>query len=122
MVLAHVFSWLFLEICCCMLLLCCLICRLKSMTGTVKRLVQIGAGVLVTVLAVWIFAMVNDRHSKFTCTGDTHIVTHGDTLWNIAIAECEGNLQNAVYHLRELNGGSNLRIGQKVLVPTGNTQ
>jgi len=105
-----------------MLLLCCLICRLINMTGILKRLAKIGAGVLAVVLAVWIFAMVNDEHAQFTCDGTPHVATHGDTIWNIAIAQCEGNLENAVYHIRELNGGSMIQVGQKVLVPTGDTQ
>jgi hypothetical protein len=45
-----------------------------------------------------------------------------DTIWEIARTRCEGNLENAVYHFVQLNGGTaSIQIGQEIRVPsTGN--
>ena len=70
-------------------------------------------------LASGFFGWSNERQAQFTCEGGTHVAQPYDTLWQIASDRCTGNMQNAVYHFAELNGGSAIQIGQKVLIPTG---
>ena len=38
-------------------------------------------------------------------------------MWKIAGTYCDGNIENVVYQMIELNGGSSLQIGQKVVIP-----
>ena len=87
----------------------------------IKRAVSFGVGVTVVTLAVWGFSVSNERHSRFTCDDSTWVAQHGDTIWRVAANRCTGNIENAVYHIKELNGGSSIQIGQKVLIPTGNS-
>ena len=73
--------------------------------------------VIVAVLLIVVMARTNERHSAFECHWPSHIVKSGDTMWMIAGTYCSGNIENAVYHMIELNGGSNLQIGQRVMLP-----
>lgn len=79
----------------------------------------VAASVAFMALAIAFFGWSNERHSRFACEGGTHVAEPYDTIWQIAIHRCTGNLENAVYHIVELNGGASLQIGQKVLIPTG---
>jgi hypothetical protein len=97
--------------------------RLVSMTGLIRMTVTTAAAAIFMVLAIGFFGWSNERHSRFTCESGTHVAQPFDTIWNIARTRCEGNLQNAVYHIVQLNGGTaSIQIGQKIRVPsTGDT-
>jgi len=70
---------------------------------------------------VWAFGTANAAHVKFTCSTEPVVAQAFDTIWQIASDNCEGNLQNAVHHMIQLNDGSaTLQIGQTVQIPTEN--
>ena len=92
-------------------------------TSLRQHLVLITAVVAFGVLLLWAFARTNEAHAQFTCSGGTHTAQAFDTIWQIASANCEGNLENAVYHMVEMNGGrATIQIGQAVAIPTGPTR
>jgi len=94
------------------------------MTSSLRQHVLLVAiGVAFAVLLLWVFARTNEAHAQFTCSGGSHIAEPYDTIWQIASANCEGNLENAVYHMIQMNGGSpSIQIGQAVAIPTGPTR
>ena len=76
-------------------------------------LLMVGVGILL----ILTLARSNERAARFECHWPSHIVKSGDTMWMIAGTYCSGNIENAVYHMIELNGGSSLQIGQRVVLP-----
>ena len=75
----------------------------------------------VLAMAVWLFSASNEAHARFTCSDTQHVTKAFDTMWQIAIDNCEGNLQNAVHHMVRLNDGTvSLQIGQIVQIPESN--
>jgi hypothetical protein len=51
---------------------------------------------------------------------DTVLVQPGDTLWSIAAGlEGGGDVRATVDRLAVLNGGSDLQVGQRLVVPSG---
>ena len=92
------------------------------MTGLIRIAVTTAAAAIFMVLAIGFFGWSNERHSRFTCEGETHVAQPFDTIWDIARTRCEGNLENAVYHFVQLTGGTaSIQIGQEIRVPsTGN--
>ena len=76
----------------------------------------------VMAMAVWVFGASNAAHAKFTCSTEPVGAQAFDTIWQIATDNCEGNLQNAVHHMIQLNDGSSiLQIGQTVQIPAENS-
>ena len=76
----------------------------------------------VMAMAVWVFGASNAAHAKFTCSTESVVAEAFDTIWQIASDNCEGNLQNAVHHMIQLNDGSSiLQIGQIVQIPVDNS-
>jgi hypothetical protein len=85
--------------------------------------VTLAAGAMALVVVG--FGMSNRAQAKFTCAtsddGWPVIAQPFDTIWQIASDNCEGNLQNAVHHMIQLNDGSAiLQIGQTVQIPESN--
>ena len=86
-----------------------------------KGLVAIATATVLA-LAVWLFGVSNAAHAKFTCATESVVAQAFDTIWQIADDNCEGNLQNAVHHMIQLNDGSAiLQIGQIVQIPLENS-
>ena len=82
-----------------------------------KKILTILLMVGVGILLILTLARSNERAARFECHWPSHIVKSGDTMWMIAGTYCSGNIENAVYHMIELNGGSSLQIGQRVVLP-----
>ena len=77
----------------------------------------------VMAMAVWVFGASNAAHAKFTCSTEPVVAQAFDTIWQIASENCDGNLENAVYHMVQLNGGrAMIQIGQAVEIPVGPTR
>jgi hypothetical protein len=97
---------------------------IESMRTSLRHhLALITVAVAFGALLLWTFARTNEAHAQFTCSGGSHIAEPYDTIWQIASANCEGNLENAVFHMVEMNGGrSTIQIGQAVAIPTGPTR
>lgn len=73
-------------------------------------------------LLLLVFAKSNTAHAQFTCSDETHTAEAMDTMWQIASENCEGNLQNAVHHMIQLNNGrAMIQIGQVVEIPAAPT-
>ena len=86
-----------------------------------KGLVAIATATVMA-LAVWLFGVSNAAQAKFTCSTESVVAQPFDTIWQIADDHCEGNLQNAVHHMIQLNDGSSvLQIGQIVQIPAENS-
>ena len=86
-----------------------------------KGLVAITTATVMA-MAVWLFGVSHASHAKFTCSTETEVAQAFDTIWQIATDNCEGNLQNAVHHMIQLNDGSAiLQIGQTVQIPAENS-
>lgn len=76
----------------------------------------------VMAMAVWAFGTANAAHVKFTCSTERVVAQAFDTIWQIATDNCEGNLQNAVHHIVQLNDGTAIiQIGQVVQIPAENS-
>ena len=82
-----------------------------------KKILTILLMVGVGILLILTLTRSNERAARFECHWPSHIVKSGDTMWMIAGTYCSGNIENAVYHMIELNGGSSLQIGQRVVLP-----
>tara|TARA_B110001454_G_C12336648_1_gene274169 strand:- start:170 stop:454 length:285 start_codon:yes stop_codon:yes gene_type:complete len=92
-------------------------------TSLKQHLLIAAIAVTFGALLLWAFARTNEAHAQFTCSGGTHTAQAFDTIWQIASANCEGNLENAVYHMVQLNDGrAMIQIGQAVEIPTGPTR
>ena len=92
-------------------------------TSLRQHLLLITVAVAFGVLLLWAFARTNEAHAQFTCSGGSHIAEPFDTIWQIASENCDGNLENAVYHMVQLNGGrAMIQIGQAVEIPVGPTR
>ena len=96
----------------------------ESMTTSLRQhLLLITVAVAFGVLLLWAFARTNEAHAQFTCSGGSHIAEPFDTIWQIASENCDGNLENAVYHMVQMNGGrAMIQIGQAVEIPVGPTR
>lgn len=71
---------------------------------TLSNIIKATAiGVLVVLSVALVFARVQAM-DNFTCEPNPHIVSYGDTLWAIAEAKCDGNIQVAVNNLVEVYG------------------
>ena len=92
-------------------------------TSLRQHLLLITVAVAFGILLLWAFARTNEAHAQFTCSGGSHIAEPFDTIWQIASENCDGNLENAVYHMVQLNGGrAMIQIGQAVEIPVGPTR
>lgn len=71
------------------------------------------------ILAIMLATNEVGNMQSFDCDGPTTVIaTHGDTMWAIAEAYCEGHVGNAVYEMRQLNGNtSQLQPGQVIFLP-----
>jgi TRAP-type C4-dicarboxylate transport system substrate-binding protein len=92
-------------------------------TSLKQNLLVAAIAVACGVLLLLVFAKSNTAHAQFTCSDGTHTVEAMDTMWQIASENCEGNLQNAVYHMVQMNDGrAMIQIGQVVAIPAGPTR
>ena len=76
-------------------------------------LITMAVGALLIVA----FVATNAAHARFVCSGDTYTIQPGDTIYRIVIEQCEGNLDNAIYHTVKINGGSLIHPGQTITLP-----
>jgi len=53
---------------------------------------------------------------RFTCEPDPHTVEYGDTLWAIAEAKCDGNIQSVTQNLVDTYG-ANIQLGDTIWLP-----
>lgn len=90
-----------------------------TLMETTRNILIAILAVIVACLALLLFAHTNREHARFTCTGGTYTVQPGDTIYEIVLERCEGNLENAIYHTVKINGGSLIHPGQALILPTG---
>jgi len=90
-----------------------------TLMETTRNILIATLAVIVAFLALLLFTHVNREHARFTCTGGTYMVQPGDTIYRIVIRQCDGNLENAIYHTVKINGGSLIHPGQTLILPTG---
>ena len=82
-------------------------------TRTIRAVAWVGAAIALFGL----IALASDRHANFTCDPEPHSVQYGDTLWAIAEAKCEGNIQYVTDNLVDVYG-TNIQLGQSIWLPT----
>ena len=83
---------------------------------TKQLLGGVGAIAITAGLGVGIVKSLNDD-IDFKCQSGEVVVESGDTLWDIMRENCEGHTGHAVYQASELNGGSTLQVGQRLVLP-----
>ena len=71
---------------------------------------------LAVVAGVAIIGAVSDNASRFTCETDPHVVQYGDTLWAIAEAKCDGNIQAVTDNLVDTYG-STIQLSEIIWLP-----
>lgn len=86
-------------------------------TNPYLKVLTIALALGTLLLVSWLFIASNAAHARFVCSGDTYTVEAGDTLYNIAIDHCEGNILNAIHHLERDNGGALIHPGQILTMP-----
>lgn len=64
-----------------------------------------------------VIGLASDNASRFTCESDPHTVTNGDTLWAVAEAKCEGNIQAVTDNLVDAYG-TVIQSGDQIWLPT----
>lgn len=67
-----------------------------------------------------VFALLgylSQRAQAFSCDAEPHTVQYGDTLWGIAEAKCDGNLEAVTDNLVAVYG-SPIQVGLTVWLPT----
>lgn len=72
---------------------------------------------LAVVAGMALIGFASDNASRFTCQPDPHSVQYGDTLWAIAEAKCEGNIQAVTDNLVDTYG-TNIQLGDTIWLPT----
>ena len=88
-----------------------------TLMETTRNILIAILAIIIVITAIPLFGYVNGRHSEFTCTGETHTVHPGETIYGIVVAHCEGNLENAIYQTVQLNGGALIHPGQIITLP-----
>lgn len=83
---------------------------------TKKVLGGIGAIAITAGLGLGLVKGANDA-IDYKCQSGEVTVVDGDTLWDIINEHCEGHTGHAVYQASELNGGSYLQVGQRLVLP-----
>lgn len=72
--------------------------------------------VLALVAGVALIGAASHNASRFTCEPDAHKVEYGDTLWAIAEAKCDGNIQAVTDNLVDTYG-TNIQLGDTIWLP-----
>ena len=90
-----------------------------TLMETTRNIIIAILAIITIIVAIPLFGYVNGRHAEFTCTGGTYTVHPGDTIYEIVLEHCDGNLENALYQTVRLNGGSLIHPGQIITFPTG---
>ena len=85
---------------------------------TIRNIIIALLAIVTAFVAVQHLAHVNREHSRFVCATGGYVVQPGDTIYNIVIARCEGNLDNAIYQTVKLNGGALIHPGQTIYLPS----
>jgi hypothetical protein len=57
-----------------------------------------------------------ETSNNFTCDPSAHRVEYGDTLWGIAEAKCEGDIQRVTDNLVDVYG-TNIQLAQYIYLP-----
>lgn len=73
--------------------------------------------VLAVVAGAVFIGAASHNAGKFTCEPNPHSVQYGDTLWAIAEAKCDGNIQAVTDNLVDTYG-TNIQLGDTIWLPT----
>jgi len=83
----------------------------------ITRAFYVYLAILVTVFVVVLFRDYVERMDSYVCNTKQHIVTYGESLWEIAQSNCSGNIRSAVDDLVDTYG-STIQNGQVIDLPT----
>jgi len=72
---------------------------------------------LVVAIGALFIGFAAKNADRFTCEPDPHTVEYGDTLWAIAEAKCDGNIQSVTQNLVDTYG-TNIQLGDTIWLPT----
>jgi hypothetical protein len=73
--------------------------------------------VLVTAFVYFLIQESAKHMDSYICNTKQHTVSYGETLWEIAMSNCSGNIESAVNDLVETYG-STIQNGQVINLPT----
>jgi hypothetical protein len=68
---------------------------------------------------VGVIGLASANADRFTCDPEPHTVQYGDTLWAIAQAKCDGNIQAVTDNLVNTYG-TTIQAGWQIWLPTSN--
>ena len=72
---------------------------------------------LAIVAGATLIGFASQNAGRFVCEPDPHAVQYGDTLWAIAEAKCDGNIQAVTDNLVDVYG-TNIQLGDTIWLPT----
>lgn len=76
-----------------------------------KKKLEVLLAVLFVLFLVWAWRDYDRRMNTYTCNTEPVKVYQGDTIWEIAVTNCWGNISYAVDELVD-KYGTNIQIGQ----------
>lgn len=87
------------------------------MTKSVLDKVMYAVFIAVIASAFVLWKNMNDQFNAYVCNADPVIVQEGDSMYEIAIANCSGNIPNAVDDLVQEYGFTEIYPGQELWLP-----
>ena len=81
-----------------------------------KIMYAVFIAVIAAAFAIW--NSMNNQFNAYVCNTDPYIVQQGDTMWEIAHANCSGNIVNAVDDLVQEYGFTEVYPGQELWLPS----
>ena len=85
---------------------------------TPKKIIKVTVVLVGVVVAIALMYARVGAMDSFTCDGAPHQVNYGDTLWKIAEAKCDGNIQVVVDNLVDTYG-TIIQPNQDIWLPLG---
>lgn len=79
-------------------------------------------GFLAVLITGFLYFLIEDsakRIDSYLCNTKQHTVSYGETLWEIAMSNCSGNIESAVNDLVKTYG-STIQNGQIIDLPVNN--
>lgn len=78
-----------------------------------KKVIVSTIAVIAVILGL---SYIADKQDSFSCNGNVVIVSPGETLWEIAKQNCDGNMESARNHLVS-KYGSVIHVGDVIELP-----
>jgi hypothetical protein len=81
-----------------------------------KVMYAVFGAVILASFAIW--KKMDTQFNAYTCNTNPVIVQEGDSMWEIAHANCSGNIVNAVDDIVQEYGFTEIYPGQQLFLPS----